>query len=298
MGRAAPWEFPRDRSILDENAMIFHKDGSQSLIDCFRASPYELDFEVVAGRKPDAPIFRHSGDIGDVIAALPILRAQGGGHIILFFDKDAPKGMCARESMEGRRYEALKPLLEVQPYVYGVEWGTGVTTKGFREVLRPRNESLIERQARHIGNWPIDLSPWLSVPGNIEPGERVVCCRSPRYHNEFGFPWKTAAEAYGDRLLFIGLPEEHAAFEGLLGRRVEYAKTENFLDIAKIMAGAKQVIANQSSPLWVALGLGKKVVVEGSNHAPNTEVPRPGSYWAYSQEQNEIVRRAFAAVAR
>jgi hypothetical protein len=201
--------------------------------------------------------------------------------------------------MEGRRYEAIKPLLEAQPYIFGVEWGTGVSTKGFREILRHKSESLIERQARYVGQWPIDLSPWLTVPGNIEPNERVICCRSPRYHNEHGtFPWKGAHEAYGDRLLFIGLPEEHKDFEGLLGCRVEHAKTENFLDMAKIMAGAKQVIANQSSPLWVALGLGKKVVVEGWNYAPNTEVPRPGCFWAYTPEQNETVRRAFAAVTR
>ena len=298
MGDAVPWEFPRDKSILDPDAVIFHKDGAQSLIDCFSPSPYALDFATVTGRKPEAPLFRHAGDIGDVIAALPIFRAMGGGNLLLFHDKDAKPGMAPRESMEGKRFEAIKPLLEAQPYIYSVEWGTGVSTKGFREVLRPRFESLTERQARHIDQWPVDLSPWLTVPGDVQPTDRVICCRSPRYHNQYAFPWKAAAEAYGNRLLFIGLPDEHSAFEGMLGCRVEHAKTENFLEIARIMAGARQVIANQSSPLWVAMGLGKKVIVEGCYHCPNTEIPRPGSYWAYSPEQNEVVRQAFAAVAR
>lgn len=297
-GHATPWEFPRDKFILNPEAVIFHKDRNQFLIDCFSDSPYQLDFSKAPVHLPNTPRMRHCGDIGDLIAALPILRATGGGEIVLFHDESAPKGMAARESLKGKRFDAIKPLLEAQPYVYGVSWSDNISVKenGFREVRRPQNESLSERQARHSGNWPIDLSPWLRVPDVIEEHKRIICCRSPRYHADFEFPWKDAAETYGDRLLFIGLPEEHAAFEGLLGRRVEHAKTENFLDIARIMAGAPQVIANQSSPLWVALGLGKKVIVEGWGHAPNTEIKRPGSFWAYTAKDMATVRQAFAAV--
>lgn len=297
MGHAKGWEFPRDKAILKPDAMIFHKDAAQGLLDCFSESPYELNFET-AKQSPTSltPVLKHSGDIGDIIAALPILRAKGGGDIILFHDPEAPKGMCARESLEGKRFDAIVPLLEAQPYVYSVTWGKGSSAKGFREVLRPQTESLTERQARHHDMWPIDLSPWIHVPGPVAEHQRVICCRSPRYHLPFEFPWKDAVETYGDRILFVGLPDEHAAFEEAVDHKVEHAKTDNFLDVARIMAGAPQVIANQSSPLWVAMGLGRKVIVEGFPHAPNTEIKRPGSYWVYTPIHAQNVRNAFAAV--
>ncbi len=288
------WEFPRDKSIIDPRAVIFHKDQKQSLIDCFKDSPYVLDLEKAVARKPVNP-FRHGGDIGDIIAALPILRHTGGGDVVLFHDKNGSPGKTPRESLEGKRYEAIKALLEVQPYVFSVSWGEGIDTKSFRETDRPRFESLLERQARHVGKWPIDQSPWLTIPEPIEQHQRVICARSPRYHYN-DFPWKDVGETYGDRLLFIGLESEHKDFEGVLGRRVEWARTETFLDIARIMAGAPQVIANQSSPLWVALGLGVKVIVEGFYNFPNTQVPRAGSLWVYAPPQVAMLQRAFAAV--
>jgi hypothetical protein len=241
---------------------------------------------------------RHSGDIGDVIAALPILRARGGGKIVLFYDPAAPKGMCARESLKGRRFEALKPLLEVQPYVHGVEWQDDIQIareESFRETLRPMSESLLQRQAQHLGMWPIDSSAWLTVPDVVQHG-RIVCARSPRYHNS-NFPWRDVANTYRNQLLFVGLPEEHGAFETTLGRRVEHAKTENLLDVARLIAGAPQFIGNQSAPLWIALGLGTRVVVEGHPQVPNCEIGRPNAFYVYERGSMHTLRTALAQVA-
>jgi hypothetical protein len=286
-GKANPHRFPRDKSILREDALLFHRDKFQDLL-----VPEE------AAAKDDSRsgvVMRHGGDIGDVIAALPILRARGGGKIILFHDPNAPKGMRGRESLEGTRFEVLKPLLEAQPYVTNVEWGVGVDTNNFRLTPRPKTESLLERQARHVGVWPVDLSPWLDVP-EFEPHNRVVCARSPRYHNPYSFPWAEVAETYGNRLLFVGLPGEHAEFERLLGCKIEHAKTENLLDVAKLMAGAPQVVCNQSAPAWIALGLGVKMILEGNPDVPNTELPGRDNFYSYTPEQHDILRRALAKV--
>lgn len=271
--------FPQDQAIIRPGAMIFHTDKQQELIG------------PAAPRPPNK--FFHSGDVGDVIASLPILRAQGGGQVVLYHDPHAAEGKAPRESLEGKRYEAIKPLLEVQSYVQGVEWGGEISTKTFREVLRPRLESLTERQARHVGQWPVSLAPWLTVP-DFTQHNRVICARSPRYHNAAGFPWREAVGTYGDRILFIGMPDEHVAFEKVVGRKIEHAVTPNFLEIAKLMAGAPQVIANQSAPLWVALGLGSKIICEGDPRVPNSQLPRHGSFWAYEAEDMNVIRRAFA----
>lgn len=244
-------------------------------------------------------VLRHCGDIGDLLAALCILRIRGGGAVHVYHDSDARPGLRPRESLEGARYAALKPLLEAQPYVTEVKWIGEINTAeaGFRETMRPRNESLLERQARHTGDWPIDQSPWLVAPG-FEPHDRVIAARSPRYHNPDGFPWREMAATYGDRLLFVGLKPEHEAFEAAVGRRVEHAKTENFLDIARLIAGSRfPSYFNQSSPLWVALGLGARVVVEGEPRFPNSELyTHPNNVYAYGAEDMHRIRGALRNV--
>lgn len=286
-GHATPLRFPKDQVILRPNAVLYHRDKFQDLIT-------PVDEQILEPERKQI-VFKHGGDLGDILAALPILRALGGGKVVLFHDPNAPHGQKGRESLEGRRYEAIKPLLEAQPYVDSVEWGEGIDTQNFRTVARPINESLTERQARHIGKWPIDLAPWIRVP-SFEAHKRIVVARSLRYPNLCGFPWKEAWETYGDRLLFVGLPDEHTAFQNLIGNLVEHAKTDDFLQVATILAGAPQVMANQSSIAWVALGLGSKLILEGWPDAPNTEIPRPGSFFAYTQEHMDTIRRAFAAV--
>lgn len=291
-----PHLFPRDAKMIRDNAVIFHRDRFQGLIP---NTTLPAEVPVTAPTQSAGPVvMRHSGDIGDIIAALPILRAQGGGKMVLFFDKDAPKGMCARESLKGKRFEMLKPLLEVQPYVHGVEWNDDISIgreESFRETARPKYESLLERQANHVGQ-VVDTSPWLVVP-NVQQHNRIICARSPRYHNPFGFPWREVGETYRDQLLFIGLPDEHKAFEEVMGRKVERADTPNFLEIARLIAGAPQFMGNQSSPLWVAMGLGVKVICEGCPDHPNSEIPRMGSSWAYTPEDMQMLRASLEMIA-
>jgi hypothetical protein len=283
-GKATPHRFPKDSRIIRPESVIFHRDKFQDLI---------------TGGDPRMKqnVFKHGGDLGDIIAALPILRHMGGGRVILFHDPNALEGKKSRESLEGARYEAIKPLLEAQDYVDSVEWGEGIDTTNFRTVLRPKFESLTERQARHADMWPIDISPWLTVP-EFEAHGKVIFARSLRYHNPIPFPWKEALETYGEKTLFVGLPAEHEEFEKHVGRSIELAKTDNLLDVAKLMAGSPQIIANQSCPAWIALGLGRKLILEGNPDVPNTQLPRPGCFFAYTPSDMQTLIRAFAAAKK
>src|SRR5882762_6239119 len=64
-------------------------------------------------------VYSHSGDIGDLLAALPVIRQLAGGELVLF---PAP---YTGFPMTVERVENLRPLLELQPYVKGVRWGAG-----------------------------------------------------------------------------------------------------------------------------------------------------------------------------
>lgn len=69
--------------------------------------------------------FAIAGDIGDCIAMLPSIRHMGGGHVVITPPPPGVgtgQGFC-RESMQGARYESIKPLLECQPYIHSVSWG-------------------------------------------------------------------------------------------------------------------------------------------------------------------------------
>lgn len=281
-GKSNPHRFPKDASIIRPESVIFHRDKFQDLI---------------TGGTPIAKevIFKHGGDLGDIIAALPILRQMGGGKIVLFHDPNAPEGKRGRESLEGARFDAIKPLLLAQDYVTDVVWGEGIDMTNFRTVERAPNENLTERQARHAGIWPVDMRPWLTVP-TFTKHNRIIVANSGRYPNPHGFPWDDVVKTYGARLLFVGLPSEHAAFEKMAGLSIEHANTPNLLEMAKLMAGAPQVIANQSCPLWVAMGLGCKVICEVCPAVPNSTIPRPGSFFAQTPGDMTTLRRAFADV--
>jgi hypothetical protein len=62
-------------------------------------------------------VFFHTGDLGDIIAALPAIRALGGGYLIL----GNRHGRGGRELMSPERFAVIEPLLSAQPYIAGVE---------------------------------------------------------------------------------------------------------------------------------------------------------------------------------
>lgn len=216
----------------------------------------------------------HSGDLGDVIAALPAIRQLGGGRVLI------GNGFC-RESMKGARFEAVRPLLELQPYVTGVEWSDerpnhAHDLANFRQDYR-RGESLAHWQARHLGLDPLDTSPWLTVKPNSAHRGRVVFARSPRYANGF-YPWFALLKRYPDAL-FVGSPAEHAAFQTEFTCKVQHAPTGNLLELAQIIAGARLFCGNQSCPWWIAAGLGVTAFQETWLHDSNSRIERHNAHY-------------------
>lgn len=226
---------------------------------------------------------QHQGDIGDIIAALPILRSLGGGSIVISESPHNDRARAPRETMRGARYEAIKPLLEAQPYVESVEWQdepTGIThdLSNFRTVPPLRGENLAERQARFLGV-QISLDPWLSVPA-VEPHGKTVLARSLRYHNFF-FPWGELIQKNAP-VVFVGLPEEHRALQNETHWNMPYEPTANLLELAQLIAGARLTIANQSAPFWIAAGLGVPLIQESWPTDLNSIVPRDNAVYTPS----------------
>lgn len=193
-------------------------------------------------------VYSHAGDIGDVIYALPTIKALGGGKLVLF---DQP-GKTAH-GMTPAKMERMRPLLEMQPYIHGVEFNQHVhdtNINGFRDHYRHGNLADMHL-ATHGLSWKHRRAAWLEVD-RVESKHEVIVHWTPRYGNE-RFPWERVTQEYQD-CGFIGLAEEHEQFESMFGK-IARVEAYDFLQLARLIAGSKLFVGNQSSPLAVAHGL-------------------------------------------
>jgi hypothetical protein len=68
--------------------------------------------------------------------------------------------------------------------------------------------------------------------------------------------------------VFVGLAEEHAAFERATGWDIPHRYTDTLLELAQVIAQSKQFIGNQSVALSLAIGLGAKWACEARDDLP------------------------------
>lgn len=228
--------------------------------------------------KNNMTTYSHSGNLGDIIWSLPTVKHFGGGEFNLI-----PAGIpdAIRKYNNGpvfpeyenrlsqRDFAMIAPLLEAQPYItkltfeknkkfdYDLDLFRATVGQGF-------TKNFIETFAQTF-NTPVDYNPWLTVtPKKIA---NFVITRTLRYHS----PKTTAIPDWIKILrennvavdgIFVGLPEEHDAFQKLFCIQVPYYKVNNFLELAEVIAGADTFISNATFAYGVAQGLGKKTVLE------------------------------------
>lgn len=108
---------------------------------------------------------------------------------------------------------------------------------------------------------------------------RIIIHRSPRYHNSH-FPWKEIIQFYGPKLLFIGVSSEHQDFCSQFGQ-VEFKKTYNLMEVAKLVAGSLLFIGNQSSANAIAEAIKHPMIQESSLDRPDCIFRRPNAQHVY-----------------
>lgn len=234
-------------------------------------------------------VFHHSGDMGDVIYSLPVIKALGGG--MLWFSNDCrypyPK---APHTPSQNWAHSMGTLLNQQNYI----WKSQHTPKlphsidhdlnAFRQFyIKPKRDNFLNifdlHQMAFDTKYPPG-EPWLKVdePLKIE-GRPIVINRTLRYRNG-NFDWLKYTQRYGNQMVFIGSPEEYGMFCGeYQANAVAYHPTETLLDVAQIIAGAKVFIGNQSCPLAIAHGLCQNVIVECWQANPNCSLRRNGAIY-------------------
>lgn len=234
--------------------------------------------------------FNHSGDLGDILACLPIVRHMGGGSF----------NLCSRpwtKQMTPERYETIRSLLVTCPYITEVTYDDNPKNithdfSTFRAEFH-NGRTLIDKQANWVKIDPksVDLSPWIHVDNPIT-SNRIVVCRSPRYHGPF-FPWDWVINLKYQRLLYLGIKPDYDYFAQSYrvmpkARGIPYLdfqETPNAMEAARIIKGCSLFISNQTFLFWLALAIGTPKVIQESYNDDST-IEKPG--YKYVRERKDM----------
>lgn len=240
-------------------------------------------------------VFYHSGDFGDIIYALPTIRALGGGKLVI-----GPSSKWkTRLKMAPEHVEVLKPLLSIQPYLTSVEFSEKPLTElevdidmnQFREYLVTEHDRMRNGARRlnlaeaHLYTFKLPLTecnrPWLIVDKvDVIPEKPVLIHRSARWRN-FDFPWAKVMKRHAHQAVFVGLETEYADFVKDFGF-LPYRPTKNFLELARLIAGCRLYIGNQSLPYAICEGLKHDSLLEVWPGGPNCLFERKNAIYGES----------------
>lgn len=231
--------------------------------------------------------FYHSGDLGDIIYSLPTVRALGGGRLYIGPATRYPTRQ--RASPETVRF--VRRLLEMQPYITSVEYREDSCVvydlNRFRDYLMSESQLLARGEPRrnlaeaHLLTFrqPLEecYKPWLTVDRPVRTDRPVLIHRSARWRNP-QFPWDRVMALHGDRAAFIGLRSEYDEFVRNWGA-LPYFPIEDLLGMARLIAGCRLFIGNQSLPYALAAALHKDSLLEVWPAGPNCMFPRPNALY-------------------
>ena len=249
--------------------------------------------------------FFHSGDVGDIIFSLPCVRMMGGGEMCLdenggsydplvnnalFFDKGKPghREHERRTRLDVSSIEAIRPVLEQQPYVQKV---TSVNTQHAKQLVDVNlnafriylgeGVNIVESHIRPFLPCPVDPTlSWLTCEAPADLGDRpILISRTLRCHGNDEF-WNGLRPETVDHAQFVGLPFEYDVFCRTFSRiRVPHLETKTTLDLFNAVAGADQVISNQGLVHTFAEGLKKNLVLEVYRNHSRCVFERPGAQY-------------------
>lgn len=240
--------------------------------------------------------YRHAGDLGDILAGLPVIRFWGGGVLMI------EAATYTRQRLTPDKWCGLDLLLKQQPYIADVvEWQgqrCTMTMNDFRahmgRALRSRDPNNPAR-AKSLVDWQLEAhqvpysekdKPWIAVePKKVAPVviNRTGAGRASHhcYHNPM-FPWHKVWQKYKDKAVFVGLPEEYDLFCAVNGHIPHYP-TKDLLEAAQVIAGAELFIGNQSACAWICHAMRKPIVLEAWPSGPNVCIDRPGAIYGWDQ---------------
>lgn len=240
--------------------------------------------------------FKHSGNSGDIIYALPAIKAlykNKNAHLYLhlnqkFLQKSTTFHPLGNVMLNQKTFDYLQPLLLFQEGIETCEPFVGQDIDYDLDVVRHQIFNLgrgsISRWYFNVFNIYADLDqPWLQAPKQAGLENEIIVARSHRYNGasiDYSFLKKYS------NISFIGVQEE---FDDMVKQipNIKYLVVNDFLEMAGYINSCKLFIGNQSFPFSIAEGLKVNRVLEICAWCPNVIVSGGNARDFYYQDHFE-----------
>lgn len=278
-----------------------HIFSSRRTLDCARQKMDKLRI----CRLTQLPFqFKHSGNSGDVIYALPAMRAlSNGARAGLFLNLDVPINNWSKQEhplgksgLTDGMVDFLRPLLEHQSWLTFVNIYKNEPVNYDLDAFRimpgiPLGRGHIAHYYSWIYPLTVDLTqPWLELPP-VTPRHKIVLARSARYRNvclNYAF-----LRDCGD-IDFVGTVSEFEEMRQVIPQ-LNYVACPDALQLASAIKSARFFIGNQSFPYSIAEALKVPRILEICPPIPDI-VPAGGKIGeAFFQSNFEALVKAFLA---
>jgi len=208
--------------------------------------------------------FKHSGRIGDILWSLHFIKSNGGAEVLY---------LNLNDDLTQDNYNYIKPLLEFQPYISGVEIHNGEIVDfdldRFRDVMYKSHtgtlaESYYVAFGQNCDKIDLNVNSWLHVD-NYKPLNCVVITRTFNLHNRdtYNQLYKALVNRNLEKTaVFVGLKEEHEHFNATYETNIPFYCVNDALDMARIVNNSSMVIGNQTSTTVISEALKKSMLLE------------------------------------
>ncbi|MES2328439.1 MAG: hypothetical protein V4539_02485 [Bacteroidota bacterium] len=246
--------------------------------------------------------FKHSGNCGDIIYAIPTMQAIAKGrpiHLHLNIDQHASYGKSPHPlgnvMLNKKMADMLQPLLLKQVNFKTCDIWTGQEIDVDLDYIR-KYPFLLNRG--NIARWYFlvfgafyDLGqPWLQVTPDTGLSDTILIARSQRYHApgiQYDFLRKY------EKVYFIGVETEFEEMRHSLPN-IEYKPVNDFLEMAQMIAGCKLFIGNQSFPYSLAEAMKVNRLLEWYFQTPNVIVEgKDGFDFCFQENFEKLVKERY-----
>jgi len=234
--------------------------------------------------------YKHSGAFGDLIYSLPIAKHFGPGKFYLHLDQinwigqhyyGSPPNPFHKGRLTQKDFDYMEQFMMAQSYITDfrtMNKSAEITHNldKFRPLFVGHPGNYVDVYATAFGLVDPELqktlrnTPWIEADPVVNDGRTVVINRTarwtPRKLSQQWAQWQK--EGYESRSIFVGLVEEHEAFQKDTGWTVPWVQTNSMLELAELISGSELFIGNQSQALALAFGLGKTIWCEHRDDLP------------------------------
>lgn len=224
----------------------------------------------------------HSGGLGDIVYAVPVMRQL---NITKIFIKRSyyyePYGDLYRAScrlLQQAGFEVLPTSGDYHPMEFEPGLKFDYNMDKFR--LQPRRgTNHIITSYNNQFKTTATFDPWLTITGSntVEP-EYSLIHLTPRWRTGSLVNWRKVLASITGKVYFIGFQNEWVEFCSRYGN-IEWLPCADILEMAIFIRDCKALYCNQSVALTLAQGMDKVRYLESKPHRTNTHIKSLNEYY-------------------